>query len=112
MLGRVRSVRLTKPLEEAVRGGHPWVFADALALAPGLADGEVVDLLDRRGRFLARGTIEPKSPLAFRAWTLDGEESVDLELVVARLDRARALRRELLAPDVTGFRVCHGECDF
>lgn len=109
---RVRSVKLTKPLEEAVRGGHPWVFADALALPPGLRDGEVVDLADRRGAFLARGTIEPRSPLAFRVWTLDADEAVDAPLVERRLATALALRRAFLRADVTGFRVCHGEADF
>ena len=108
----MRAVRLTKPLEEAVRGGHPWVFADAVELPPGLGDGEVVDLLDRRGSFLARGTVEPGSPLAFRAWTLDPAVPVDEELVERRFAAALALRRELLRPDVTGFRACHGESDF
>jgi 23S rRNA (cytosine1962-C5)-methyltransferase len=72
----------------------------------------VVDLLDRRGRFLARGTVEPQSPLAFRAWTLDPDEMVDAELVERRLAAALARRREVLRGDVTGFRVCHGECDY
>jgi 23S rRNA (cytosine1962-C5)-methyltransferase len=107
----VKTLRLTKPLEEAVRGGHPWVFADALSLAPGLGDGEVVDLLDRRGDFLARGTVEPRSPLAFRAWTLAREESVDDALVLRRFTEALALRRAILRADLTGFRVCHGESD-
>jgi 23S rRNA (cytosine1962-C5)-methyltransferase len=106
-----RTVRLTKPLEEALRGGHPWLFADAVALAPGLRDGEVVDLLDRRGGFLARGTVEPRSPLAFRAWTLAQDEAVDEKLVERRLAEALALRRAILRADLTGFRVCHGESD-
>ena len=110
MIG-VATIKLTKPLEEAVSGGHPWVFADALALPPGLRDGEVVDLADRRGAFLARGTVEPRSPLAFRVWTLDPREKVDAELVERRLTAALELRRALLRPDVTGFRACHGESD-
>ncbi|MBM4015810.1 MAG: class I SAM-dependent rRNA methyltransferase [Planctomycetes bacterium] len=106
-----RTIRLTQGIEGSLRGGHPWAFADAVALAPGLADGEVVDLLDRRGEFVARGTVEPRSPLAFRAWTLDPDQRVDAALVVQRLAGAIALRRELLRPGVTGFRACHGEND-
>ena len=107
----MRTVRLTQGIEASLRGGHPWAFADAVALPPGLADGEVVDLVDTRGEFVARGTIAPRSPLAFRAWSLDPEERVDAALVARRLAAARALRRELLRDDVTGFRVCHGEND-
>jgi 23S rRNA (cytosine1962-C5)-methyltransferase len=98
-------------LEEAVRRGHPWVFKDALRLGEGLGDGEVVELLDRERRFLARGTVEPRSALAFRAWTLDPAERVDGALVRRRLEDAAALRRELLDPRVTGYRLCHGEND-
>jgi 23S rRNA (cytosine1962-C5)-methyltransferase len=111
MRSDARPVRLKKPLEEAIRRGHPWLFADAVALAPGLRDGEVVDLLDRRGEFLARGTIEPRSPLAFRAWTLSRDEIVDQALVERRLSQALELRRSILREDLDAFRVCHGESD-
>jgi 23S rRNA (cytosine1962-C5)-methyltransferase len=107
----MRTIRLTQGIEASLRGGHPWAFADAVALPPGLADGEVVDLVDRRGEFVARGTVEPRSPLAFRAWTLDPDERVDGALVTRRLAAARSLRRDLLRPDVTGLRICHGEND-
>ena len=107
----MKPARLTQGIEGSIRGGHPWVFADALQLPPGAIDGEVVDLFDRGGDFVARGTIEPRSPLAFRAWTLDRDEPVDAALVERRLAAAIALRRELLHPDVTGFRACHGEND-
>ena len=105
------NLKLTKAFEEAVRLGRPWVFRDALELPAGLEDGEVVDLLGRDGAFVARGTVEPRSPLTFRAWTTDPSVSVDAALVLGRVERAAALRREVLGPDVTGFRLCHGEND-
>ncbi len=108
---RMKSARLTQGIEPSIRVGHPWVFADALRLPPGLADGEVIELHDRDGKFLARGTVEPRSPLAFRVWTLDRDQPVDGALVDRRFAAALALRRELLRRDVTGLRVCHGEND-
>lgn len=106
-------VRLEKALEASVKGGHPWVFADALRpFERSVPAGTVVDLLDRRGEFLARGTLDPASPIAFRCWTLDRSEVIDEALVERRLRRALALRRQLVQPEVTGFRVCHGENDF
>ena len=107
----MKQVRLRRPIADSIRAGYPWVFADTLAAAQSLADGEVVDLVDAVGDFVARGTVEPRSPLAFRAWTLDPKETVGPELVERRLAAALAARRELLRPDVTGFRVCHGEND-
>lgn len=108
---RSSAARLTQGIEPAIRAGHPWVFADALRMPAGVADGEVIELHDRDGRFLARGTAEPRSPLAFRVWTLDRDEAVDAALVERRFAAALQLRRELLRPDVTGFRACHGEND-
>ena len=63
--------RLAKPLERAVAEGHPWVFRDALGAVRG-RPGEVATLLDRKGRFLARGVLE-RGPIGFRVWTLEDE---------------------------------------
>ncbi len=104
-------IKLKKPLEDAVRGGHPWVFRDALRMREGLTAGQAVDLMDREGRFLARGTVDPDSSLSFRVWTLRPEEDIDEAFITRRLARAQALRQEVLDPRVTGYRLCHGEND-
>ncbi len=106
-----RSLKLKKPLEDAIRSGHPWVFADAVAIPPDLEAGDVVDLRGRNGAFVARGTVEPDSALAFRAWTLRDSEPIDARLVQRRLAQAAALRSEVIPPTVTGYRLCNGEND-
>ncbi len=105
------ALTLTQRLEAHLRNGHPWVFRDALHLPQGLRDGDVADLHDAAGRFVARGTVEPDSPLTFRAWTTREDEAVNEDLLLRRLHRARSLRDDLVPPDVTGFRLCHGEND-
>jgi 23S rRNA (cytosine1962-C5)-methyltransferase len=104
-------LRLSKPVEASVRRGNPWVFADALEPLDQVADGDVVDLVTREGLFVARGTIEPRSQLRFRAWTARFDQKVDEALVSQRIDSAVSLRRALLSPDITGFRAVHGEND-
>jgi len=91
------SVRLRRDVVRAVRAGHPWVYAEALAAPRGLAAGAVVDLLDPAGRFLARGGWDPDSPSAFRGLTLDPAEPVAAGLVAERIAAAAARRAELLA---------------
>lgn len=105
------AVHLSQTVETHILHGHPWVFRDALRLPPGLQDGDVADLFDRQGRFVARGTVEPSSALAFRAWTTRQDEAVDEDLLLKRLQRAALLRQDLLSPDITGYRLCHGEND-
>lgn len=97
---------------EHIRLGHPLVFREALERLTGLANGQVVSLVDKQGEFVARGTIEPDSPVAFRVWTLDSHENIDEKLLQRRLSRAAELRQGLRRQGVTGYRLCHGENDF
>ena len=101
------ALKLAKPLERAVREGHPWVYREAVR---GEArPGEVTDLLDRKGRFLARGVAE-EGPLALRVWTLQDEE-LGPDLLRDRLLRAHQLRSALDFGDTTAWRMVHGEGD-
>lgn len=103
---------LRKPLGQAIRQGHPWVFAAALSLPPGLASGTAVDLHDDRGRFIARGLYDADSPIALRLWTRRPEEAIDAELLRRRLRQAAALRRPLIdRAAVDAWRLVHGEAD-
>jgi 23S rRNA (cytosine1962-C5)-methyltransferase len=104
-------VRLKKPVERHIRGGHPWVFADALRLPKGLCAGDVADLLSMQGDWMARGVVEPDGPISFRVWTTRQDEPVGPDLLTRRLTQALNMRRAVLGPDVTGWRLCHGEGD-
>ena len=100
-------IRLRKPLERALRDGHPWVYRDAIeGQAP---PGAVTTLLDRKGRFLGRG-IADRGPIALRVWTTT-DEPLDARLVTARVQRAEALRGSLPLGDTTAWRVLNGEGD-
>jgi len=101
-------VRLSKALERVVASGHPWIFRDALdGRLP--APGEVVTVLDRKGRFLARGLAE-HGPIGVRVFTTV-DQPVDRRLIDARIDDALELRRRLAPPATDGLRLIHGEGD-
>lgn len=104
-------VRLKKPVERHIRSGHPWVFADALRLPKGLKAGDVADLKSMQGDWMARGVVEPEGPIGFRVWTTRPEEAVGPALLAKRLREALNMRQLVLGPDVTGWRLCHGEGD-
>ena len=105
------NVRLTQALEETIRRGHPWIYADAVRHGQRhMEAGQVVDVLDREGEFLARGVIEPDSPLRVRVWTLRDEVEVDEALLRARIKAAKR-RRHLPDALTTGARLLHGAGD-
>jgi 23S rRNA (cytosine1962-C5)-methyltransferase len=105
------AITLAKDLARAIRDGHPWIFRDAVAGAPGLENGTVVRVLAGDGRFLATGFWDSRSAIAVRilhAGPLP-EPRVEID---ARLRAALARRLERLDRARTNaFRWIHGEAD-
>ena len=60
---------------------------------------------------MARGLLDPGSPLAFRAYTTVADQRLDGALLTERLDRALAVRARLFDPSTTAYRLVHGEGD-
>lgn len=103
-----RVVRLRKSLEQRLSEGHPWVYRDALE--PLEAEpGELVQVHDRRGKFVARGVAE-SGPIGVRVFATR-DEPVDEALLTRRLHQALQLRADVVPPDTTAFRCVHGEGD-
>jgi 23S rRNA (cytosine1962-C5)-methyltransferase len=105
------TITLARPLEDRIRQGHPWVYREAIASAPELADGTPVVLCARDGSPLALGFWDAHSPIAARLLTADTQASLDA-LVITRLAAALGRRREWLdLASTTAFRWVHGEAD-
>ena len=105
------SVRLKKDLARSIRRGHPWVYREALAPAPELADGAVVEVRGKDGRFLGVGFWDRGSPIAVRMLATE-REFEPLSGVSERLAAAATLRLGRLDRGRTNaFRWVHGEAD-
>ncbi len=73
---------------------HPWVHAHALAEEGGdLERGQVVDLLDSDGNWVARGVVNPSSRLRIRLYGFDANTELNAEHFCAQIDAAIARRR-------------------
>ena len=80
---------------------HPWVHAHALA-DPGdeLPVGQVVDLLDFDGNWIARGLINPASRLRIRLYSFDARIELGEDLWRQRIDAAIRRRRMTAEQDL------------
>ena len=81
---------------------HPWVHAHALAEdGRDLQRGQVVDLVDHDGNWLARGLINPASRLRIRLYSFDSGVALGDELWRQRIDQAIGRRKlaEPIGPD-------------
>ncbi len=94
-------------------GRHPWVLDTALATIEGhAADGDVVDLISDKGRFIARGLYNSRSRLRVRLYTWDPGELLDETFFRRRLERALELRGQLGLSDPRGAaRLVFSESD-
>jgi len=93
---------------------HPWIFSGAIERIEGeVADGDVVEVRDAGGNWLARGTLNRRSQIVVRLLTWQQDEPVDSAFWHRRLERAISARQPLASnPDTTAYRLVHAESDF
>ncbi|MFP4056540.1 MAG: class I SAM-dependent rRNA methyltransferase [Candidatus Brocadiia bacterium] len=94
--------------------GHPWVFSGSVDSVEGQPeDGELVDVVDDRGQFIARGYYNGRSQIRVRLVTWMRDEEVDADFFERRLRAALSLRHDVLRlPERTGaYRLVHSEGD-
>ncbi|MEA4966313.1 MAG: class I SAM-dependent rRNA methyltransferase [Oscillospiraceae bacterium] len=103
-------VCLRRGEERDIRGGKCWIFDNELDWADDICvDGGVVDVLDSRERFVARGYLNRRSKITVRVLTLDRNEMIDRAFFRNRIAAAWA-RRQALGFD-NSCRVVFGEAD-
>lgn len=99
--------------DQPVRRHHPWVFSGAVARLEGdPQDGDIVEVVDHRGDFLAMGHFHAGN-IAVRIFTFEKEE-IEESFWFGRLQAALAMRHRLDLPSpgqTTCFRLVHGEGD-
>jgi len=84
-------------------GRHPWVLDSAVDRVEGdPADGDVVDLHDNKGKFIARGIFNSRSRIRVRLYTWNASESLDDQFWRDRLETAIQFRRQLGYDDPQG----------
>ena len=99
--------------EKPVINRHPWIFSGAIARADdGIGDGDMVDVVDSAGKFLARGYINQRSQIAVRLLTWESDETIDDLFWGRRLDRAIQGRQSLVSEgDRSAVRLVNAESD-
>src|SRR5450759_4271958 len=93
--------------------GHPWIIADGYTKRwPAGQAGQVVELSDDKGRFLASALLDPQERIVARVLSR-GRMRLDRTWLAARLQAAIDLRRvhAVLGDDTTAYRLVNGEGD-
>ncbi len=110
-----KRVFLKKGRKKSVLMRHPWIFSGAIdRVDRSVNPGDIVDVYDYTGRFLAKGYINPKSQITIRilTWNQDDDPSSD-EFLANRLKNAIDMRMNYFDQSVTNaFRLVNSEADF
>jgi 23S rRNA (cytosine1962-C5)-methyltransferase len=102
----LKTLNLGKPLENALKSGHPWIYRNHLP-QHNARHGEWVRL--EAGRASRVGLYDAESQIAVRLFS---EEMVpNRAFIHGRVKQALALR-ELIAADTDAYRLIYGESDF
>lgn len=110
----MKILKLKPGKDKAVRRFHPWIFSGAIEHLPTeeISDGELVKVLDHKGRYLATGQFHNGS-IAVRILTFQ-EEAIDSNFWYHKLQSAFAYRQCLGLPSfnlTTCYRLVHAEGD-
>jgi len=99
--------------EKSLLRKHPWVFSKGINKIkgnPGL--GELVEVFDHKGNWLAKGAYSPDSQIRVRIWSFNQEEEIDFEFFCNKIKRAQQRRDYFIERDgLTGYRIIAGESD-
>ncbi len=106
------TLRIAPDVAARLRAGHPLVFREALGARPLLQKaGDMIEVVDADGAFVARGLYDPEGVVALRVVTRDPNEIIDGTALRHRVEAAKRLRTALLDSDTDVYRVIHGEGD-
>ncbi|HEX7006905.1 MAG TPA: class I SAM-dependent rRNA methyltransferase [Alphaproteobacteria bacterium] len=107
------TVRLLPGRHRRLKGGHPWVYSNEIAMDPptkALAPGALVRLVTAAGEPLGTAMFNARTLIAARLLSTDPEAVIDRVFFERALGRALALRERLYAAPY--YRLVHAEGDF
>lgn len=106
-------VVLKKKREKPLLQKHPWVFSGAIHHVEGdVAPGDLVQIVNSNGRFLATAYTNSKSQIQARVLSWDEDEKINSSFWERRIARAVNGRSRLaLTPETTAYRLINAEAD-
>lgn len=105
-------VHLHKHRKKRLEAGHPWIYQSEVAQVEGDAvPGEIVEVVNHQGHFLAQGYINPASQMIVRIMSYDPKEKIDYDFFLRKIREAAAFRTRFV-DNPKACRVLYGEADF
>ena len=104
---------VTPKAENAIVKGHPWVYdAEILSVEGETANGGLVDVISKKGRYLGTGFLSQQSKIRVRLISRNANDRFDEAFWRRKLQWAWDYRKSVMDPaDLDACRVIFGEAD-
>ncbi|MBQ7937251.1 MAG: class I SAM-dependent rRNA methyltransferase [Oscillospiraceae bacterium] len=103
---------ITKKGENWVDGGHPWIYdAEVLSIEGDFENGDLVDAVTEKGKYLGTGFISTESKIRIRLVSRNANDKFDREFWKRRVKYAWDYRKTVMGDDIGCCRVIFGEAD-
>lgn len=104
-------VRVSRRCADRVLQGHLWVFDNEIkTIDGGYTNGDIVRVVDDKGRFIGKGYINDRSRITIRILSLL-DEDINRGFIRRRIEKALFHRLSLGWPMDSSFRVVYSEGD-
>ena len=106
-------ITITPKGEAALVGGHPWVYeGEVTGLSGPVSDGQLVDVISRRGSWLGCGFFNSRSRIRVRVLSRNPNDRFDRAFWRRRIQYAWDYRKTVMGPeDIRCCRMIFGEAD-
>ncbi|MFE1625897.1 class I SAM-dependent rRNA methyltransferase [Brevibacillus reuszeri] len=105
-------VLLNQHRKKRLETGHPWIFkSEVLEIQGDVVPGEIVEVANHKGHFLAKGYINPASQMIVRILSYDQKETIDYDFFLNKIRQAAEFRTRFV-DNPRACRVIYGEADF
>ena len=106
-------ITITPKGEAALVGGHPWVYeGEVTGFSGPVSDGQLVDVISRRGSWLGCGFFNSRSRIRVRVLSRNPNDRFDRAFWRRRIQYAWDYRKTVMGPeDSRCCRVIFGEAD-
>lgn len=103
---------VSKKAEDSLLKGHPWIYdTEVLSLDGTPNNGDIVDVVNRKGRFMGSGFYNNNSKIRIRIISKNANDKFDSAFFERRIRYAWEYRKTVMGNDLNCCRIIFGEAD-